>query len=68
MNPMHMFGTTIKKLAFQVAAVVLLLTISPIPGILASLKNEVRQDLELLWFVLEWSEWPAHTITSEEVN
>lgn len=54
MNAMHMVGTTI-KIDFQVAAVVLLLITSPVPGMLASLKNEVRQDLEVLCFVLECS-------------
>lgn len=52
MNPMHMFGTVI-KIDFQVAAVVPLLITSPVVEMWASLKNEVRQGLELLCFVLE---------------
>lgn len=52
MNPMHMFGTVI-KIDFQVADVVPLLITSPVVEMWASLKNEVRQGLELLCFVLE---------------
>lgn len=66
---MHMVGTTI-KIDFQVAAVVLLLITSPVPGMLASLKNEVRQDLEVLCFVLEWS-WaacPHRSLKKKQLN